>query len=119
MWKGSPASGSEHARSRQLEQELTESQTVLWTVVIVAAVFDVVTTITGLAHGLPEGNSVARAFLETYGTPGIGYLKFSALVLLVVAWHELPDRDATYVLAGFAAVSLLTVALNAVTLATI
>lgn len=83
----------------------------------VASVFDVVTTIVGVGRGVPEGNAVARAFLETYGTPGIGLLKFSALVLVVVLWAALPDRHATVVLAAFASVSLLVVALNALTLA--
>ncbi|MFC7026615.1 DUF5658 family protein [Halomicroarcula sp. GCM10025324] len=101
-----------------VERRLSESHAVLWTVVICASVFDVVTTIVGLARGLEEGNEVARAFIVTYGTPGIGLLKFSALVLVVVLWAVLPDRYATVVLATFAWVTLLVVALNAVTLAT-
>ena len=64
-------------------------------------------------------NAVARAYLSTYGDPGIALLKFAALVLLVVAWKVLPNREATVVLAGFASISLLTVALNAMTLASI
>ena len=101
----------------RLERHLTETHAVLWSVVIVASVFDVLTTMSGLHHGLEEGNLVARAFIETYGTPGIGLLKFSALVLLVITWAVLSDRRATYVLTGFAVISLLTVALNAITLA--
>jgi hypothetical protein len=101
----------------RFERQLTESHAVLWGVIIVASVFDIVTTITGLSHGLEEGNAVARAFMETYGTPGLGMLKFSALFVLLFAWAALPDREAEIVLTGFAVVSLLTVVLNALTLA--
>ena len=103
----------------RVERQLSESHAVLWTVVILASVFDIVTTIVGIGHGLQEGNAVARAFIETYGTPGIGLLKFSALVLVVVLWAVLPDRYATLVLSVFAWITLLVVALNAVTLATL
>jgi len=99
------------------ERRLSESHTVLWSVVVVASLFDVVTTMVGLKQGLAEGNTVARAFIATYGTPGIGLLKFSALVVVVVAWASLDDRRATAVLAGFALVSLVVVASNALTLA--
>ena len=98
------------------ERTLTESHAVLWSVVIVASIFDVLTTITGLEHGLTEGNAVARAFIDTYGTPGVGLLKFVALVALVVVWSRLPDREATVALSGFAVVAVLTIALNALAL---
>jgi hypothetical protein len=97
-------------------QELAHSQAVLWTVVIVASIFDVVTTMHGLDMGLREGNAVARAFIETYGTPGIGLLKFSALVALVLVWATLPRRYRSAALAGFAVFSLVTVFSNAITL---
>ncbi|MFB6134677.1 MAG: DUF5658 family protein [Halanaeroarchaeum sp.] len=100
-------------------RSLSPSHAVLWTVVIVASVFDVVTTIVGLSHGTGEGNPVARAFIETYGTPGIGMLKFAALLVLVLAWGALPDRLAFRALLGFALVALLTLVLNALTLASI
>lgn len=103
----------------RIYRPLSESDAVLWTVVIIASIFDIVTTIVGLANRLEEGNAVARAFITTYGTPGIGLLKFSALVLLVIAWTILLDRHATKVLAAFALISLLTVANNAVTLSSI
>ncbi|MDS0259888.1 DUF5658 family protein [Haloarcula sp. S1CR25-12] len=99
------------------QRQLSESHTVLWAVVILASLFDVVTTMVGIQRGLGEGNAVARAFIETYGTPGIGLLKFSALVVVVIAWARFDDRRATAVLVGFALVSLVVVALNAVTLA--
>ena len=99
------------------ERRLSESHTVLWTVVILASLFDVVTTMVGLERGLGEGNAVARAFIETYGTPGIGLLKFSALLVVVVLWAWFDDRRATAVLAAFAVVSLLVVAANAIALA--
>ncbi|MBX0324139.1 DUF5658 family protein [Halomicroarcula sp. F13] len=102
-----------------MERQLSESHAVLWTVVILASLFDIVTTIVGLERGLTEGNAVARAFVETYGTPGIGLLKFSALVLVVVCWAWFDDRRATAVLAAFALVSLLVVASNALTLASL
>jgi len=117
MASGSGSTGDDdpHAIVR-LERDLPESHAVLWTVVIVAAAFDVVTTLAGLSAGFDEGNRVARAFLATYGQAGIGLLKFVALVVLVIAWYVLPDRDAELVLAGFAVISVLTVALNALTL---
>lgn len=102
-----------------IERRLSASHAVLWAVVLVSSVFDIVTTIVGVGRGIPEGNAVARAFIETYGTPGIGLLKFSALVVLVVLWATLPDRKATAVLTVFAVVSLVVVALNALTLASL
>lgn len=101
------------------ERRLSESHAVLWTVVILASLFDIVTTMVGLERGLAEGNAVARAFVETYGTPGVGLLKFSALVVVVVCWAWLDDRRATAVLTAFALVSLLVVASNALTLASL
>jgi hypothetical protein len=104
------------SRADRFDRELTESHAVLWTVVILASVFDVVTTMTGLSLGFEEGNTVVRAFIATYGTPGIGLLKFVALVLLGVTWATLPDRPAELVLTGFAVIATLTVFLNALTL---
>jgi uncharacterized membrane protein len=104
---------------RLIERNLSESHAVLWAVVILASVFDIVTTMVGVERGFAEGNAVARAFIETYGTPGIGLLKFAALVVVVVLWTLLDDERATVVLAVFAAVSVLVVALNAVTLASL
>jgi hypothetical protein len=98
---------------------LSETDAVLWAVVIVASVFDIVTTIVGIEHGATEGNSVAVAFLETYGTTGIGLLKFSALVIVTLSWWRLDDRRASVVLLAFALVSLLVVFLNALTLASL
>jgi hypothetical protein len=99
------------------ERSLPESDAVLWTVVILASVLDVVTTIVGVGRGVPEGNVVARVFIEPYGTPGIGLLKFNALVLVALGWVVLPDRYATAGLQGMALVSLVVVALNTATLA--
>ena len=101
----------------RVERHLPESHAVLWTVVVIASALDVVTTIAGLGRGLDEGNAVARAFLATYGTPGVGMLKLVALVVLVVTWAVLPDRPAERALAGFAVVSVVVVALNTLTLA--
>lgn len=95
---------------------LPEADAVLWTVVLVASALDVVTTMVGTASGIPEGNAVARAFMATYGTSGIGALKLVALVLLVVAWHYLAEESARLVLFGFALVTLTVVALNTLTL---
>lgn len=102
---------------RDVRRALPESDAVLWTVVLLATVFDVVTTMVGLDRGLQEGNAVARAFVHTYGSPGIGLLKFSALLVVVLAWAFLPERYGTAILQGTAVVSLLVVALNAATLA--
>lgn len=101
------------------DRPMPETDGVLWTVVIVTTILDVVTTMVGLGVGLEEGNAVARAFIRTYGTPGIGALKLVGLVLLVIVWAGLPDRSATIVLAGFAVITLLVVLLNALTLALI
>jgi len=102
---------------RLVERSLPESDAVLWAVVLLASGFDVVTTVVGVARGFPEGNAVARAFLETYGTPGIGLLKFVALVVVVVLWAVLPDRYGTTILQAVAVVWVLVVGANAVTLA--
>lgn len=98
------------------ERPLSESHAVLWTVVVLASLFDVVTTMVGLGVGLTEANAVARAFIATYGTPGVGLLKFSALVVVTLAWAAFDDHRSTAVLFAFAVVSLVVVALNALTL---
>ncbi len=105
------------ARLGHVERALPESEAVLWAVVLLASVFDVVTTIVGLNLGFAEGNAVASAFIATYGTPGIGLLKFSALVVVTLAWAALPERYGTAILQGMAVVSVVVVALNAATLA--
>lgn len=109
--------GSWSSWPQLVERSLPESHAVLWAVVIPASVFDVVTTLVGLERGFAEGNAVARAFISTYGTPGIGLLKFSALVVVVVLWAVLPDRYGTTALQAVALVSILVVAANAATLA--
>lgn len=96
---------------------LPEADAVLWTVVLVGSALDVVTTIVGVGAGLPEGNAVARAFMATYGTPGIGALKLAALLVLVFTWHYLEGESARLVLLAFALVSLVVSALNTITLA--
>jgi len=95
---------------------LPEADAVLWTVVLVGAALDVVTTIVGVGAGIPEGNAVARAFMATYGTSGIGALKLSALVILVLTWHYLEATSARLVLMGFAVVTLVVIGLNTLTL---
>jgi hypothetical protein len=95
---------------------LPETDAVLWTVVLLAGMFDIVTTMVGLGIGLQEGNAIARAFIATYGMTGIGYLKFSAYVILAAVWFRLPDWQATITLAVFGVISLLVVALNAISL---
>jgi hypothetical protein len=96
---------------------LPEADALLWTIVIVGAILDVTTTIVGVGSGVPEGNPVARAFIETYGTPGIGALKLVSLVVLTLTWHALEDESARLALAAFALVSLVVTALNTLTLA--
>ncbi|MFB6201089.1 MAG: DUF5658 family protein [Halorhabdus sp.] len=95
---------------------LPETDAVLWTVVIVGSALDVVTTIVGVGSGLPEGNAIARAFMATYGTPGIGALKLAALLVLVIAWQYLEGESARLALMGFALVTLAVSALNTLTL---
>lgn len=97
-------------------RQLPETDAVLWTVVLLAGMFDIVTTMVGLGIGLQEGNAIARAFIATFGMTGIGYLKFSAYVILAGVWFRLPDWQATITLAVFGVISLLVVALNAITL---
>lgn len=99
------------------DQPLPETDVLLWTVVIVASVLDVITTMVGLNLGLEEGNAVARAFIDTYGSPGIGGLKLAGLLILVFAWAGLEDRSAEIVLLLFAVISMMVVLLNAITLA--
>lgn len=111
--------GSNSAFEWRTERNLTISDAILWTVVIVASAFDILTTIVGLGHRLEEGNVVARAFIATYGLPGIGLLKFVALVLLVIAWAVLLDRHATKILIAFAVIYLVTVTWNVMTLAAV
>ena len=96
---------------------LPEADAVLWTVILVGSVLDVVTTIVGVGRGIPEGNAAARAFIATYGTPGIGALKLLALIALVFAWQYLEGESARLVLMGFALVTLLVSGLNTLTLA--
>lgn len=96
---------------------LPEVDAVLWTVVLVGAALDVVTTIVGVGAGIPEGNVVAKAFLETYGSPGIGALKLTALLVLLLTWHYLEETSGRIVLMGFAVVSIVVIGLNTLTLA--
>ncbi|MFT4922874.1 MAG: hypothetical protein ACI8XM_002093 [Haloarculaceae archaeon] len=119
MNRDGPIDGRDPQSLWDAPHHLSESHAVLWTVVLVSSVFDIVTTIVGIERGASEANTIAQAFIETYGAPGIGLLKFSALVLVVVLWALLSDRHATVVLAAFAVVSLAVVAINAVTLATL
>ena len=98
---------------------LPETDAILWTVVIVGAILDVTTTIVGVGSGASEGNPVARAFLETYGTPGIGALKLVSLVVLTLTWHALEEQSARLSLAAFALVSLVVTVLNTLTLASL
>lgn len=96
-----------------------ETDALLWTIVVVGAILDVTTTIVGVGSGVPEGNPVAQAFLETYGTPGIGALKLVSLVVLALTWHALEEQSARLALAGFALVSLVVTMLNTLTLASL
>ncbi|MFB6266134.1 MAG: DUF5658 family protein [Halodesulfurarchaeum sp.] len=98
------------------ERSIPPTDLVLWSVVVVGSVFDILTTMVGLGIGLREANLVARAFIQTYGLTGIGWLKLGALVGLVVSWFGLPKRPARLLLLWFAVVSLLAVFLNALTL---
>lgn len=95
---------------------MSETDAVLWTVVLVASIADVVTTISGLALGLGEGNVVVRSMIESLGLAGFWIVKFVALVVLVVSWSALPERTATAFLAVFSLVTLSVVLHNAVTL---
>jgi len=111
--------GGSYREGLEGDRPLSESQAVLWAVIIMASALDVVTTLVGLARGAEEANAVAVAFIETYGTPGVGLLKFCALLVVVLLWWRLSDRQAYAVLLGFALVSLVVVALNAATLASL
>ena len=51
---------------------MTRTHAVLWTVVLVATVLDILTTMVGLERGLREGNVVVRAAVEALGVPVIG-----------------------------------------------
>jgi len=95
---------------------MTRTHAVLWTVVLVATVLDILTTMVGLERGLREGNVVVRAAVEALGVPGLWLVKFGAMVWLVGGWALLSDRNAAIFLALFAVVTVATVAANVVTL---
>lgn len=103
----------------RLARHMTETDAVLWAVVIVATVADVVTTISGLSLGLGEGNVVVREMIATLGLAGFWLVKFCALVVLATGWTLLPERTATTFLAVFALVTMAVVLGNAVTLLTV
>lgn len=98
------------------ERRLTRTHAALWTVVLVATVLDILTTMVGLERGLQEGNVVVRAAVETLGLPGLWLVKFGAMVWLVGGWALLSDRNAAVFLGLFAAVTVATVIANVVTL---
>lgn len=99
-----------------LARHMSETDAVLWSVVIVATVADVVTTISGLSLGLGEGNVVVREMIATLGLAGFWLVKFCALAALATGWALLPERKATAFLAVFALVTMGVVLSNAVTL---
>ena len=98
------------------ERRMTRSHAVLWSVILVATVLDILTTMVGLERGLREGNVVVRTLVETLGLPGLWLVKFAAMVWLVGGWALLSDRNAAIFLALFAVVTVATVAANVVTL---
>ena len=81
-------SGLEYLDGYLEDRPFAETDAVLWTVVLLAGVFDIITTMVGLGIGLEEGNAVARAFIATYGLSGIGWLKLVALVILATVWSS-------------------------------
>lgn len=95
---------------------MTKTHAVLWTVVLVATVLDVLTTMAGLARGLEEGNPVVAAAVDALGLPGLWLVKFAAMVWLVGGWALLSDRNAAVFLGLFAVVTIATVVANVLTL---
>jgi len=59
----------------------------LWSLVVAAAVGDVLLTFVGLSLCFTEANPVARAFLDTAGRFGLVGLKLSALAVLFAIYR--------------------------------
>lgn len=112
----SAATDEDRRFDRRLSGRMTETDAVLWTVVLVVTVADVVTTISGLANGLQEGNVVVREMIESFGLAGFWVVKFLALCWLVAGWHLLSDRKGTAFLAVFGLVTMVVVFHNAMTM---
>lgn len=92
--------------------DLSETDFVLWTAVLVATVGDILLTLTGLTAGLQEGNVVVRTMLAEFGVAGLWLVKFGAMLWLVAGWRALDEWKATLFLALFAVVTLAVVAHN-------
>lgn len=72
-------------------QLLPESplETGLWTIAIIAAIADTVTTAYGLERGLQEGNPIIHAVLTYTGTAGLVALKLLVLLAVYVVIQRL------------------------------
>lgn len=95
-------------------RHMTETHAVLWTVIIVATVADVVTTLTGLSNGVEEANPVIRSMVGSFGVAGLWVVKFLAMCWLVAGWAYLSEWKATVFLTIFGVVTLAVVLNNAV-----
>jgi len=101
---------------RRRERRLTRTHAALWALILATTAADIVLTMVGLAGGLPEGNPVVGAMIESFGLAGLWTVKFAAMCWLVAGWSLLSDRNASVFLGLFAVVTSLVVVTNAVVL---
>lgn len=62
---------------------IARRETLLWWVVVVAAVGDVITTAAGLHLGLVEGNPIVRGWIDNYG---VWMLALSKVAIIGCGW---------------------------------
>lgn len=98
---------------------LAGHERLIWTVVVVATLLDLSSTIYGLSQGLPEANPVARSAFERYGAVGLGGLKLLALSLAYAVWWLLPRDRAPLLPAALAVPWVGAVCVNLVALSTL
>lgn len=89
----------------------------LWSLVLLAAVGDVVLTLVGLSLCFTEANPVARAFIDATGHLGLVALKLGALVVLFAVYRFVGPLYRRTALVAFSAPQLLAVGHNGLLLA--
>lgn len=97
-------------------RSVSQTERLLWTVVLVALVADAALTIYGLGIGLRELNPVARRAFDVGGVVGFIGLKTLAVCLAVLGRLVIPDGYGAMVPALLAVPWIVAATLNAVTL---
>ncbi|MFC3956823.1 DUF5658 family protein [Halovivax cerinus] len=77
------SSRTQHALDWPAMPTASDTERVLWGVVVVVLVGDVVTTIVGLHLGLSESNPIARSAIDGWGVVGMLALKAGAVAIAV------------------------------------